>query len=185
VQATHVYTMVVALQLQIFCPRAPLAVSGPQPFAQAGSVPVQAVTLSCNPEGHAPASVPPPPLPVLESPPPPELPPVPEPPLPAEPPPLPELPLPELAPVPVLAPLAAPVDEGLLSLLHPGAATPATNTAPRKIDLNEGTLIVVSFADSPIRHMGLRVADAIAHQRAKLFGCVEPSGRRRARFPPS
>jgi len=140
-----------------------VAVSGPHPFAQAGSVPVHAVTLSCNPEGHAPASIPPPPsvppLPELDPPspldpaPPDPAPPDPAPPdpMPPEltPPPEPAL-VPELTPLPELAPLPAPGVEGLLSLLHPVAAKPALSNVPKNIQPNEGTLIVVSFTDPSI-----------------------------------
>jgi hypothetical protein len=47
------------LQAQVFVPSVPpLGTSGPQPLAHAGVVLVQAVILSCKPDGHAPASPP-------------------------------------------------------------------------------------------------------------------------------
>jgi hypothetical protein len=146
-----------------------MGTSGPQPLAHVGSVPVQAVFLSCNPEGHGPPSAPPSVVDPLDDPdPPPESG---DPPEPIDPELVvdPEAVDPELDPEPLDPELVAPelvvpeplllVDPELLpprpalegalsSPLHPTAITLAQNDTVKKKDWKATVLIVVSLSRS-------------------------------------
>jgi hypothetical protein len=158
------------LQLHGFWPSSPpVGTSGPQPFSHAGSVPVQAVFLSCNPDGHGPPPDPPSVTDPLDDPdPPPESADAPElvaPELVVDPeddpePVDPELPDPELvapelvAPEPLLLgdpellPLRPVLVGALSSALHPTAITLAQNDTAIKKDWKATVLIVVSLSRS-------------------------------------